>query len=303
MKKCITAMLTLTALLLLFSCGEPAGTETAPPPSPCEEALAYIDSGEVEMAFYTLRALADAGDAEAQSALADFKSGWLSRSETSPGGGVTLTANSYDAGGNLTSSAVTYSDGRQHTCDYTYEGDTLRSELHTYQSEDTLTRTYTYDEAGRVLTLRGQSSAGSVYEYAYSYDGEGRLALEIYSDADGEHSRREYTYTEGKLTREVCAYAVGERDEIEYSWDKNGNLVKKRQTYTGGRSDTYTYTYDEAGNVTSELIEYSDGSSETLTHAYTYDTRGNLITETHTYPDGETKTVTYFDYRVFYKGE
>ena len=303
MKKWIAVLTALMLMTALLSCGDDTetATDTERPPTPYEEAVAYIEAGDVETAFYSLRELARAGDADAQRALADFSVGYLSYSLMDSEGGLELVSNTYDDRGNLILSLTTLPNGGERSYECTYEGDLPVSGVYRYSSEDSLARTYGYDAEGNLSTVRTEFSAGYSNEYRYEYDGEGRVVREIFSDDDGERRRTEYTYDGARVTRETHTYAVGESDVYEYTYDREGNVMREVRRYGLGRSDTYDYTYDERGGRTSETVTYSDGATERREWAYTYDRRGNISTVTHTEPDGRTTVETYNEYVVYYK--
>ena len=174
---------------------------------------------------------------------------------------------------------------------------------------------YTRDENGTLTSVRYLSGDTVNCVLDYTYGADGQLISEHYRDKDG----REYTVTyhceNGVLLRaEGVPYAEGSADTmtVEYSYDAQGNLVKKTGIPDNWESSgsskfvkTVQYTYDENGRVASvrkttefrikahqedtdfALEQYQDVREWT----YAYDDTGRLIQNTYAYigntaPDG-----------------
>ena len=295
MKKHVAILLALAAVLTFSACGKGAETDTdtlAPqrPLTPYEEAVAYIEVGELENAYYALRELAEDGDEEAGAKLAEFSHGYLCRTVTDKNGKTETTVNTYSDEGELVLSQTTYHDGSVRVYECTYSHYAPVSECTTYPNGDTLERTYTYDPDGRVRSVSSTSSGGYSYEYSYEYDSQGRTVRETFSDSDGERSTTEYTYDGGRLMREVHTYALGETDVYEYSYDASGNRTHELRTYSGGLADEYSFSYDGEGHLICETVEYSDGKTESYAYVYS---DGRLTREEHTFTDGSSEVYEY----------
>ena len=132
------------------------------------------------------------------------------------------------------------------------------------------------------------------------------------------------------LASETTLYGDFFGGKIEYSYDKNGNLVKKVETTDEEGSGTVTeWTVDENGNILSERQSerFGDGDYEetsyeeytyddagrkvssegnwsggiTFTRGYTYDDAGRLVEETFQRSDDEgDPTVTTYTYQDGY---
>ena len=60
----------------------------------------------------------------------------------------------------------------------------------------------------------------------------------------------EYTYDEnGNMIKEVYTNSENEKSTYTYEYDKTGNLIKEVYTSPSGVTRTTTYTYDENGNL------------------------------------------------------
>ncbi len=291
MKRSLSVLLALAALMTLLCCEKKAETEqTEHQPTPYEEAVAYIDAGDIESAYYALKKLARQGDSEAEAKLGEFSLGYLCRTDTDKNGKTDVTTNTYSESGELVLSETVYADGTRKTYTCTYTDGRLACESYTYPNGDTLERTYTYDACHRVATLRGQSSGGYFYEYSYEYDSDGRLIFERESDSDGHRSTTEYEHEDGRLMREKHTYALGWVDLYEYSYNKDGQKIRETRTYSGGESDVISFVYDRDGNLAEQTTEYSDGKTEKYSYYYE---GGSLLREEHTATDGSSEVYEY----------
>lgn len=144
----------------------------------------------------------------------------------------------YDAAGNMVSATAQYN---------------------TYAIE----HTYTYDDAGRMLTHEYESRYDGIQRYTYTYDASGKLTQMVWVDDYGD----EYDYN---------TYTT------DYAYDSNGNLISEtRVRVYWSRWDgevtretrVITYTNDDQGRPVTAEITTDDSSSSYAKQeiAYTYE--------------------------------
>ena len=159
------------------------------------------------------------------------------------------------------------------------------------ESDETATRTYTYDSRGRkssyALTIGDTEISTAAYAYddlnrlvsvteggvttTYTYDANGNRA----SQATGEVSVA-YTYNDANLVTSLTntlTNASGEAvvpSAFAYTYYADGNQHTKTETLLGGDPVTTTYVYDGLGRLTAETK-----GEDSIT--YTYDANGNRI--------------------------
>ncbi len=195
----------------------------------------------------------------------------------------------YDSNGHVTS--ITNAEGQVTNFSYDNEG-RLVSRTITYQGQ-TLTDTYSYDEANRVTGITYAN--GNTVSYTYNQAGD------VTSSTDSQGRIVNYTYdVYGNLTR--IDYPDGTHESFTY--DAEGRNL----TATDRMGRTATFTYDAVGNCTSKT--YANGAEE----SYTYDSCDRIISSTNVYggvttygydylgrntsvqdPQGNTTTYTYND--------
>ena len=158
---------------------------------------------------------------------------------------------------------------------------------------------YTYDNAGNILTIADAKVAGGTQTQIFTYDSLNRLASAIasggsgaapanglyalqhyhYNDASGNLSAKgpdgsETGYTYSAVTDPLCPnnsrsipHAVSAAGGNTFSYDCNGNMTGR--TINGA---SYTLTYDAENRLT--------GVSGAATAAFVYDGDGNRVKET-----------------------
>jgi len=195
----------------------------------------------------------------------------------------------YDSNGHVTS--ITNAEGQVTNFSYDAEG-RLISRTITYQGQ-TLTDTYSYDEANRVTGITYAN--GNTVSYTYNQAGD------VTSSTDSQGRTVNYTYNVyGNLTR--IDYPDGTHESFTY--DAEGRNL----TATDRMGRTATFTYDAVGNCTSKT--YANGATE----SYSYDECDRIVSSTNVYggvtsyeydylgrntsvtdPQGNTTTYTYND--------
>ncbi|MBE6880741.1 MAG: hypothetical protein E7490_07925 [Ruminococcaceae bacterium] len=170
--------------------------------------------------------------------------------------------------------------------------------------------TYTYDNAGNLLTKHCKNSDGhDYYERKCTYNEKGKLLTEINLDsANVERYNLQNVYSADGILKERIEVVRTLWDENEYHTDKThsyyddkGNVVKEEtdSTYNFVVRD---YTYDNMNNLIKEVYssydKESDGSvsdeADIITETYTYDSYGNMLSETYEYSDK--KTTSRYEY-------
>jgi RHS repeat-associated protein len=153
------------------------------------------------------------------------------------------------------------------------------------------TTQYTYDAAGRVLTI----TDGNGRTTGYTYDGAGRLVEEAYADG----TARTFAYDgRGNIAARTDASAT----VTTYAYDDLNRLVARAYTIAADSpvADTppATFAYDRAGNMLS--ADTADADLE-----FSYDGAGRVIAMTqngHTTTVGYGSTATGLQRQVTYPG-
>lgn len=186
----------------------------------------------------------------------------------------------YDAAGNL----QTYTAKAGQTASYVYDNmdrETKMSWTSPFWNDNTPATNFTYDAAGRLLTMVSSVSAltytynavneqtsetqdiagaggGGAKNVSYNYNADGLLNRTVYPGG----SRVRYNYT-GR--NQVSSILLNGSDLVTYTYDKNGNRASKAL-----RNGTNTaYTYDDADQVLS--IDNRRGSASFGKFEYGYD--------------------------------
>lgn len=104
-----------------------------------------------------------------------------------------------------------------------------------------------------------------------------RLLKLHYENASGEKGVTTFDYHEnGNLNIAVWELLDGSRSSINfYTYDKNGNLIKKYREFSDSLFSSQIFEYDDKGNLITELFERSDGVKGVTN--YEYDEKGELI--------------------------
>lgn len=146
----------------------------------------------------------------------------------------------YDNYGNLIKSWLETKEGKKklHLCEYTYDS---RGNILTKQSSDAGTTTYTYDECGNMLS---EEINGRICR-ELTYDTRGNILsiktagnLDIYTyDLKGNKVTEDHYDQKNNLTQ-----------HSELSYDKFGNLTRKKYIISSGYTQVSEYTYDSFRN-------------------------------------------------------
>jgi len=104
-----------------------------------------------------------------------------------------------------------------------------------------------------------------------------RLIKLHYENSGGEKGLTTFVYDEsGLMYKARWELLDGSRNSVNYyTYDSNGNLIKKYREFSDGILSTLLYEYDENGNLLSEYFERSD--SVIGITKYEYDENGKLL--------------------------
>jgi len=104
-----------------------------------------------------------------------------------------------------------------------------------------------------------------------------RLMKLHYENANGEKGVTTFDYNEnGNLNVAVWELLDGSRSSINfYTYDDNGNLIKKYREFSDSLFSSQIFEYDDKGNLITEHFERSDGVKGVTN--YEYDERGHQV--------------------------
>ena len=164
-------------------------------------------------------------------------------------------------------------DPRGNTTEYLYDGLGRLQQVTQPADQDghhPIT-TYTYDAAGRVLTMvdplgNATGATASDHTTSYAYDLLGRVTSRTLPDPD----------VSGPLTAPVITYQYnveGDRDTVT---DPRGNVSGATVSW-----HTTTTVYDRFGRVDQVIQPSPDGVAAQLTTTYTYNRLGQVLTVTN----------------------
>ncbi|MFT2752731.1 RHS repeat-associated core domain-containing protein [Clavibacter sp. Sh2088] len=179
----------------------------------------------------------------------------------------------YDSLGDLTRTtlAMPHGSGAYQGTAYSYGSDGRLASSTGSSSIDSIsgakrqvTRLYTYDDNGNVLSSTDSAASNDARTHNYTYDTFGRRLTESEPSGDKLHA---------------------------FTYDASGNL----STDTDARGSTTRYTYDEAGNRLTSAVDYrtpnSGGTNSRTLETDTYAPSGQLATRTDA--SGQTYVYTY----------
>lgn len=173
----------------------------------------------------------------------------------------------YSVGHHLLEIQHAYSNGDTKSCIATCDehGWVTRIEHMAYGG----TKTYTYDEYGRIVSCESGNTT-----WKYSYDAEGRRTKVERPVDNGVQMGTyvsEYVYKDGRLA-EINEYdLLGEKyGGLTYEYDDKGRVITETQHSQGCEPVVKYYSYSEDGLV--HTIEY-----DSQTKVLTYDIHGNLL--------------------------
>lgn len=127
---------------------------------------------------------------------------------------------------------------------------------------------------------------------SYRYDEEYNMVSEkMWNSA----ATNEYRFDKNGNVIYSCDDSFGVKEERNYTYNDNGELIKEDCYNNGELQYAEEYTYDKKGNILSETMIYSDGTKSVTEHKYTYNSDGLIIKDEITY-DGEPSSVIENEY-------
>ena len=294
MKKLIALILALLCVLSLAACAgggstqgddaddEGSKSESKKEPSEYDKAVALLDEGKIEEAYYALTVLSDKGNAKAANKLKDFHVVTKRKNSIFPDGSFSEILCSYDEKGNIV--------------------EKIHTENNSIYSKTTFENTY--DKKGRLIKIvfnYNNNSPSKVYEFKYNdrdlvtelirpdfsveyiYDSKGVLVNEIITNNNRRHqTNREYTYnSNGDVTLAVSTYLYKneeKNDTSQFTYDNNNRLIKYEEYIRGVHYITQEFSYNENNFLNKAIATTSKNTSVTEKE---YDGKGNVAKITY----------------------
>ncbi len=184
------------------------------------------------------------------------------------------TSYEYDPNGiTIGWTSVKYTDGVAEHSASNYENIFSDSGCVTYQKtiQSDMIWEYTYDTNGHLLCEKF-SDGYNTRDRRYTYDQDGNLVSSILTQQDG--ITFEYQYDqEGNACEGTRTDPDGKvTDQINYTntykYDHYGNLVEWVKRFDAGRVETTKYSYDEYGNLTQETYDWDGATVHKITYIY-----------------------------------
>ena len=273
------------------------------------EALEKLSNGDYTGAYEAFKSLGDYLDCQARLDKFVYFPSVVNYDLSDRSGVMTVTLGENNLPSNIVSNGVL---GKKIGT-YTYAANgNLKKQKMTYNGDE-LEYAYTHDLSNNLIKAENSVNGTVLAVYDYSYDPQGRLEFEFYTENGVIKNDCNYYYdSNGNLIKleentpdvdyvynyvyDADGYKISERGEAtngnwytkEFSYDAEGKLTKER--YTEGDSlYIITYTYDDAGNCIKAERTHEDGSVDVITKEY--DANGNAIKEVSTSADGSVETV------------
>ena len=194
----------------------------------------------------------------------------ISTISTGTGGATESATFIYDASDRITQTTVSRGGESFSTTTTYFDTGSAKNAVATVTAADGTSETYTYDQQGRISTIRSLDGNGALSgKQNISYNGKGST---VFTDATG-HQSTTILNADGLLARSIDASG----SVVDYRYDDNRLL---QQILVNGIA-TNTYTYDIAGNLATATdsngasIRYSSDQDGNLTSII--DANGNRI--------------------------
>ena len=235
------------------------------------EAYGKLERGEYASAYELFVELGDYKDAAKEAARFRYVPvscvGKYSGEGAMPNETTTVTLNE----NNLPAKClISYEDGTQHTC------------------------TYTYNASGKLTRIFCTDPDGDLAAYESVYNANGKLEKETYRYFDGYCHTYEYTYDDqGVEIKSTASDTDGYHLVNEYFYDDKGNMVKIAAENDEGLF-SFDYIYDDSNRLI-KVIERDAEGNATWIEDYLYNEQGKLLKITYTY-DGEALEATEYTY-------
>lgn len=147
---------------------------------------------------------------------------------------------------------------------------------------------YRYDEHNNLIEeyiIRADGTQGT--KYIYSYDDRGNLVEEQGIYADGRTWRNSYTYDSNDHL--VAQLAVSPKDEEQYFFDEDGNIIKTvtLKYYTNDSGWYLKYNYENDRLI--DIVWYTDSEEVYQRRVYSYDETGSNVRIDYEYTTDQSK--------------
>ena len=152
---------------------------------------------------------------------------------------------------------------------------------------------YKYDKDGNKLKETFYIDDEKIYMHTYKYDEYGNVYYEKYTDYDSDESTvtiYEHVYEDGKIVETVCEEDDREIYTAKFEYNANGDVVWSEYEYPS-RFETSEYTYNEDGNLVKKVVFYNE--DEEYRFENEYDEDGNL-TKSEVYHQDELESYTEY---------
>lgn len=154
-----------------------------------------------------------------------------------------VTEYGYDKYGNINLYKISDSDGYVYSEKWEFDADgkVLSATISDDGFTETTVRTYT--ESGLPLSTKISRSDGTGESTLYTYDGNGNLVCEEYTDGEN-RTKNTYSFDEYGRTSRFTQDINGEVGSIDCSYDRYSNLVRAKGQYMGfDISCSISYTF------------------------------------------------------------
>ncbi|MCM1058094.1 MAG: DNRLRE domain-containing protein, partial [Firmicutes bacterium] len=151
-------------------------------------------------------------------------------------------------------------------------------------------RTFTYDDAGKLLSVTETESGCGTSVYTYEYDLMGNRTAAVRTNAAGiVVENRKYVYNESNQLSEAVLCDGKTTRRVQYTYDADGNLTGEYSP-TDRSLTTYTYTVENR----LEAVYTGTAYSRTLQMAAAYDGDGNRVFQMNYNPNKDEDFSDYY---------
>ncbi len=183
------------------------------------------------------------------------------------------TAYTYDSNGN-TASEVKTINSNAYTTSYTY--DRLGNKIVTTYPDSAEVKN-TYNTAGQLEKIERKESGGGYTDVVadFDYGPHGKITYQEF--ANGTDTTNTYDAAElYRLTRKLTTDSVDNFQDINYTYDENGNITQVVDASDTDASKTVDYTYDDLNRLTLSVASSVAGGQTPYVQTFTYDAIGNI---------------------------
>jgi len=262
------------------------------------EAKSLIDSEDYSSAYEILEELGDYEDAVSLRMKFYYLPTYRTYKTQESNGKYSSQEYFYNDDGLLVQTVHIDKDGKKSVNDYTYDsnGNLITSIFNYFDGIKDQCDCF-YDDSGNLIKkvykhIGADLNEKITYIYTYSYDDKNNLIEYVYEPYQGGliQTVDHYTYdSNGNLIKRITSAGGETTRTYDYEYDLNGNLIKETQTSSPASTFVYDYAYDQNNNLIKEVRTDSNGRK--MTYDCIYNEEGNLIKEVYTDYNG--KEITY----------